>query len=85
MMSFTSRELMIDVLPAGLRLDATAQPAPCEPATAGTGAGTEEEEDDLKCSPATAGDPTGVRMAPDLAMLRHQLREVLTLEQAARS
>jgi len=81
-MSFTSRELMIDVLPARLRFAATAQLSPCGPAKAET---DDEEEDEIDCSPATAGGPGGVRMAPDLALLRHQLREALALEQAARS
>lgn len=81
-MSFTSRDLMIDVLPAkkpfpipGLVL--------CEQVTAagGGGAGSDEEEEDaLKCSDATAG-PTGfTRPELDLAALRHQLREALSRE-----
>lgn len=81
-MSFTARELMIDVLPARLRFAATAQLSPCGPAKAGT---DDEEEDDIECSPATAGGSGSVCMAPDLTLLRHQLREALTLEQVARN
>jgi hypothetical protein len=80
MMSFTSRDLMIDVLPAknpfpipGLVL--------CEQITApgGGGAGSDDEEEDaLKCSDATASPSGFTRPDLDLAALRQQLRQSLS-------
>jgi hypothetical protein len=87
-MSFKSRDLMIDVLPAG-KFNALVQPgfALCGQATAG-GKG-EEEDDDLECGQATAGGGGGnepayaPRTEIDLSMLRRQLREALSSEARA--
>jgi hypothetical protein len=70
-MSFNSRDLMIDVLPAqpGLVL--------CGQATAGGG----DEKGGGKCGQATAPEPTTLQ--PSLALLRHQLHETLTAEARA--
>jgi hypothetical protein len=79
-MSFKSRDLMIDVLPAG-KFNALAQPgfALCGQATA---SGKDEEEDDLECGQATAAGGNEPAYAPrtevDLSLLRRQLREALS-------
>lgn len=84
-MSFQSRDLMIDVLPAqkafaipGLVL--------CDQATAGgrdLGSDDEEEEDALKCSDATANPGSFTPSELNLAALRDQLRQALS-QQAGR-
>jgi hypothetical protein len=70
-MSFNSRDLMIDVLPAqpGLVL--------CGQATAGGG----DEKGGGKCGQATA--PALKPLRADLALLRHQLHETLAAETRA--
>jgi len=78
-MSFNSRDLMIDVLPAGNRL---VQPGLvlCGQATAGGG----DEEDNLECGQATADKPKNViPVEAGLALLRHQLHEALAAEARA--
>ena len=81
-MSFKSRDLLIDVLPTG-KFNALVQPgfALCGQATATTpDESDDEEEDDLECGQATAGGDTAY--APrtmDLALLRRQLRETLSV------
>ena len=82
-MSFESRDLMIDLLPAG-KFNALVQPgfALCGQITStGEDDEEEEEEDELDCGQITSntGDPSGYapRMATDLALLRRQLRETL--------
>ena len=80
-MSFESRDLMIDLLPTG-KFNALVQPgfALCGQATAGGLDEDEEEEDDLDCGQATAGnEPAYAPREMDLALLRRQLRETLTL------
>jgi hypothetical protein len=84
-MSFKSRDVMIDLLPAA-KFNALAQPglALCGQATATSpDEDDEEEEDDLECGQATAttgNEPAYApqRMAADLALLRRQLRETLS-------
>jgi len=78
-MSFDSRDLAFDVLPAafdrpGLQM--------CAQATAG-GLDEEEEEDDLECAQATAGDSDSYVPAEGLALLRRQLRQRLTAQEGA--
>jgi hypothetical protein len=83
-MSFESRDLMIDVLPTG-KFNALVRPgyALCGQATAGgLDEDEEEEEDDLDCGQATAtnNEPAyAPRMEMDLALLRRQLRETLSV------
>jgi hypothetical protein len=84
-MSFESRDLMIDLLPTG-KLNALVQPgfALCGQITsAGEDEDEEEEEDEIDCGQITSstGNPTGYapRMAMDLALLRRQLRETLSV------
>jgi len=81
-MSFKSRDLMIDLPPTG-KFNALMQPgfALCGEATAGGMGEGSEEEDDLECGEVTAGPPTGYapRMAMDLALLRQQLRETMSV------
>jgi hypothetical protein len=77
MMSFNSKDLMIDVLPAGKPF-AAAQPgfALCAQITAGG-----DDGDDLDCGQATADEPeTATRTEAALALLRHQLRQALAPE-----
>jgi hypothetical protein len=75
-MSFKAREIMIDVLPAA---------RPFRPGAAGFGLCAEatrtEEDDDVDCGEATrppAGGPPSGRPEADLAVLRQQLRQVLS-------
>jgi hypothetical protein len=81
-MSFESRDLMIDLLPTG-KFNALVKPgfALCGQATAGGLDEDEEEEDDLDCGQATAGNEPAYapRTETDLALLRSQLHETLTL------
>lgn len=75
-MRFTSRDLMIDVLPAAKRFNPGLML--CGQATAGGGGreGDPDEEDDLKCGQATAPDPDCITSAEaGLALLRQQLHE----------
>jgi hypothetical protein len=77
-MRFTSRDLMIDVLPAAKRFN----PALilCGEATAGGGGLEGDEEDELECGQATAPDPDGITSAKaGLALLRQQLHQTLPL------
>ena len=85
-MSFESKDLMIDVLPTG-KFNALVQPgfALCGQATAGGLDEDEEEEEDLDCGQATAGgDSAYAPREMDLALLRRQLRETLSLEAGPR-
>ena len=78
-MSFNSRDLMIDVLPASK----AARPGLvlCGQATAG---GKDDEEGALECGQATADKPKNVIPAEaGLALLRHQLHEALSAEARA--
>jgi hypothetical protein len=88
MMSFSSKDLMIDVLPVG-KFNVFAQPGlgMCAQGTA-TGLdeddddGEEEEDDLLECAQGTATnrEPTSVtRSGLNLALLQRQLRETLAL------
>ena len=74
-MRFTSRDLMIDVLPAAKRFNPGL--ILCGEATAGGGGreGDPDEDDALKCGQATAPDPDGITSAAGLALLRQQLHE----------
>lgn len=76
-MSFNSRDLMIDVLPAGKPFAAgQAGFALCAQITAGG-----DDGDDLNCGQATADEPeTATRTEAGLILLRHQLREALSAE-----
>jgi hypothetical protein len=81
MMSFTSRDLMVDVLPGG-RLRAPAQPGLdlCGQVTAGGGGGGDDEDEDLECTmvTATGNEPkASTRPEVSLALLQRQLRETL--------
>jgi hypothetical protein len=82
MMSFTSRDLMVDVLPGG-RLRAPAQPGLdlCGQVTAGGGGGGDDEEEGRECTQVTAittNEPTAAaRPEVSLALLQRQLRETL--------
>ena len=87
-MSFKSRDLMIDVLPAR-KFNALAQPGlgMCAQGTA-TGLdeddddGDEEDDDLLECAQGTATNPgpTSVaRSGLNLALLQRQLRDTLAL------
>jgi len=80
MMSFDSKDLMIDVLPTGKPFAAgQAGFALCAQITAGG-----DEEDELDCGQATANEPeTATRTEAGLALLRHQLREALSAEARA--
>jgi hypothetical protein len=82
MMSFTSRDLMVDVLPG--RLKAPAQPGLdlCGQVTAGGGGGGgDDDEEGLECTQVTAttGNEPKAAMRPEvsLALLQRQLRETL--------
>ena len=80
-MSFESRDLMIDLLPTG-KFNALVQPgfALCGQITSGDEE-EEEEEDELDCGQITSGSEPAYapRMAMDLALLRRQLRETLSV------
>jgi hypothetical protein len=85
-MSFKSRDLMIDLLPTG-KFNALVQPgfALCGQLTAGGDEDDDEEEDDLECGQLTANTGNEPAYAPrgmDLALLRRQLRETLSLGEA---
>jgi hypothetical protein len=76
-MSFKARELMIDVLPAA---------RPCRiPGFALCAEATRREEDDAKeCSEATRAPDSVYRGgAADLAVLRGQLRQAVSVERSA--
>jgi hypothetical protein len=84
-MSFESRDLMIDLLPTG-KFNALVQPgfALCGQITS-AGEDEEEEEDDLECGQITSNTGNEPAYAPrgmDLALLRRQLRETLSLGDA---
>jgi len=77
-MSFKSRDLMIDVLPAR-KFNALAQPGlgMCAQGTANTGT-EEDEEKDCAQGTATNNEPAyAPRTGVDLALLRQQLHEAL--------
>jgi hypothetical protein len=84
-MSFKSRDLLIDVLPTG-KFNALVQPgfALCGQITSAD-EDEDEEEDDLECGQITSntGDQTAYALrGMDLALLRRQLRETLSLGEA---
>ena len=84
-MSFKSRDLMIDVLPAR-KFNALAQPGlgMCAQGTANTG--TEEDLDEGKdCAQGTATNEPAYapRTEVNLALLRQQLHEALSSEARA--
>lgn len=84
-MSFKSRDLLIDVLPTG-KFNALVQPgfALCGQITS-AGEDEDEEEDDLECGQITSNtgnEPAYVPRGMDLALLRRQLRETLSLGEA---
>jgi hypothetical protein len=78
MMSFKSRDLMIDVLPAR-KFNALAQPGlgMCAQGTANTGTEEDEEKD---CAQGTATNEPAYapRTEVNLALLRQQLHEALS-------
>ncbi|HEY3568809.1 MAG TPA: hypothetical protein VGP73_12815 [Thermoanaerobaculia bacterium] len=82
-MSFESRDLLIDLLPTG-KLNALVQPgfALCGQITSAD-EDEDEEEDELDCGQITSNTGNEPAYAPrtgaDLALLRSQLRETLTL------
>jgi len=79
MMSFKSRDLMIDVLPAARPF---AQPgfALCGQITAGG----DDDDAGLDCGQATAPEPESLtRAEAGLALLRHQLQATLSAEARA--
>jgi hypothetical protein len=81
MMSFKSRDLMIDVLPAR-KFNALAQPGlgMCAQGTANTGTEEDEEKD---CAQGTAtNEPAYAPRTEGLALLRRQLHEALSTAQA---
>jgi len=82
-MSFKSRDLMIDVLPAR-KFNALAQPGlgMCAQGTANTGTEEDEEKD---CAQGTATNEPAYapRTEVNLALLRHQLQEALSSEARA--
>ena len=85
-MSFKSRDLMIDLLPTG-KFNALVQPgfALCGQITSAGEDEDEEEEDDLECGQITSNTGNEPAYAPremDLALLRRQLRETLSLGEA---
>jgi hypothetical protein len=81
-MSFESRDLMIDVLPNG-KFSTLARPgyALCGQVT--SAGEDEEEEDDLDCGQVTSNTGNEPAYAPrtemELALLRRQLRETLSV------
>jgi hypothetical protein len=79
-MSFTSRDLMVDVLPAR-KFDAFAHPGLglCAQGTANTGKEEGDEEDEAKdCAQGTAtNEPAYAPRTAGLALLRRQLHETL--------
>lgn len=86
-MSFKSRDLMVDVLPA-TKPFAIAGLVLCGEVTAGgnlPGSDDDDEEPPAPCGDATANPDPFSRPELGLAMLRQQLREALALEQAPRS
>ena len=82
-MSFKSRDLMIDVLPAR-KFNALAQPGlgMCAQGTANTGTEEDEERD---CAQGTATNEPAYapRTEVNLALLRQQLQEALSSEARA--
>jgi hypothetical protein len=77
MMSFKSRDLMIDVLPAR-KFNALAQPGlgMCAQGTANTGTEEDEEKD---CAQGTAtNEPAYAPRTEGLALLRRQLHATLS-------
>ena len=76
-MSFKSRDLMIDVLPAR-KFNALAQPA-LGMCAQGTATGTEEEDEERDCAQGTATNEPAYapRTEINLALLRRQLHEAL--------
>jgi hypothetical protein len=77
MMSFKSRDLMIDVLPAR-KFNLFAQPGlgMCAQGTANTGTEEDEEKD---CAQGTAtNEPAYAPRTEGLALLRRQLHEALS-------
>ncbi|MEO6193346.1 MAG: hypothetical protein ABIS20_10070 [Thermoanaerobaculia bacterium] len=79
-MSFKSRDLMIDVLPAR-KFNALAQPGlgMCAQGTANTGTEEEDEEKDCAQGTATTNEPAyAPRTEVNLALLRQQLYEALS-------
>ena len=83
-MSFESRDLMIDLLPTG-KFNVLAQPgfALCGQITS-PDEEDDEEEDDLECGQITSGNEPAYAPGTDLALLRRQLQETLTLGEGLR-
>lgn len=83
-MSFKSRDLMIDVLPAR-KFNALAQPGlgMCAQGTANTGKDEEDEERDCAQGTATNEPAYAPRTEVNLALLRQQLHEALSSEARA--
>jgi hypothetical protein len=82
MMSFKSRDLMIDVLPAR-KFNSHAQPGlgMCAQGTANTGT---EEDDERDCAQGTAtNEPAYAPRTEGLALLRRQLHQALASEARA--
>ncbi|HET9212756.1 MAG TPA: hypothetical protein VFR03_20285 [Thermoanaerobaculia bacterium] len=81
-MSFESKDLMIDLLPSG-KFNPFAQPglALCPEITSPDEGDDDEEEDELDCGTitSTVGEPAYAPREMDLALLRRQLRETLSL------
>ncbi len=81
-MRFTSRDLMMDVLPAAKRF--TPGLVLCGQATAdGLGGGGKDDEELDKCGQATATTPEKITPAEaGLALLRQQLHQTQQLHQS---
>jgi hypothetical protein len=83
-MSFKSRDLMIDVLPTG-KFNALVHPgfALCGQVTSAGGDEEDEEEDELDCGQITSNtgkdESAYAPRTMDLALLRRQLRETLSV------
>ncbi|HEY4563087.1 MAG TPA: hypothetical protein VIJ36_08905 [Thermoanaerobaculia bacterium] len=73
-MSFTTREIMIDVLPARAFRRGAPGFGLCGEATRNEG-----DDDEVDCGEATrSGPPSSYRLETDLAVLRQQLRQVVS-------
>lgn len=77
-MRFTSRDLMIDVLPAAKRFNPGL--ILCGQATAGGTEGDGGDEEENECGQATATGPTSTTLTEaGLALLRQQLHQTLSV------
>ena len=81
-MRFTSRDLMMDVLPAAKRFNPGL--VLCGQATAGGGGREGDEDDGLECGQATTGAEPKEIMPTEagLALLRQQLHQTQQLHQS---